>query len=700
MDQRLTCRTKFVDVQHSDHVKDLERVTITDFLTSETENESLDDLNQDLFTYMLQKQAIELSESDQPFMNMQDYFSTTRVTHTEKSEVAYFEVMNAVSDSKDTQIEMLHSLFDKFIRGSTREYLVVEGDQKLYDILQSLKFEYGKELDWVIPFPGDWHLLKNFQVALIKPYFDAGLKDLAKAAGYPVASIEICGQFKRTHHFLLETWEALYRAMITIFLHEQQGESAENPLIAISEQIITNAGRGTLRECIAIQSQHFHEFKLFIQKRARTDSTWKFWVQFVFQDLNAYVGLFLSIRSGDWYLRTACIKQMAAVFCAFDHSNYRRLISRHLTDIVTMPDSVLEMFKQGGFVVSITGREWHSVGIDEGHEMMINKACKMSIIRPTPDYINRIVRYLPYRNKAIENLTNYLFQEDKQCEEKLSLLSKKPDDVKHEHNICCQIKAIQDCGMLQYASTDRGLINPFTNKTATAQQACDLLSFRTTGQKEFLNDVEFRILKTPSTAATIRKRRLQTFSTKKVNKQRYSQIEKDRNLILACMRKKIKWSIRTGTTMTNGGEQLIPFPLAISDHDGNPKKGQKSQMTKTLASRYQQNAVLFNTYPIGWQPQCCVMEGMFIINTAPIGCHRTYRDYAEFLITRYISPHLIKGCTEVHLLFDNVGQLSSTPKFFEHQRRDELATIATGHSCKIIHATTILPTVNCPNQIL
>ena len=73
------------------------------------------------------------------------------------------------------------------------------------------------ELDWVIPFPGDWHMLMNYQSAIIKPYFDAGLKDLAKAAGYPVASIQACGQFKRTHHFLVEVWEAMYRVMITIY---------------------------------------------------------------------------------------------------------------------------------------------------------------------------------------------------------------------------------------------------------------------------------------------------------------------------------------------------------------------------------------------------------------------------------------------------------------------------------------------------
>ena len=56
------------------------------------------------------------------------------------------------------------------------------------------------------------------------------------------------------------------------------------------------------------------------QKLAVADETWKFWIQFVFQDVAAYIGLFLAIRSGDWSLRTACIKQMAPVFTAFDHA--------------------------------------------------------------------------------------------------------------------------------------------------------------------------------------------------------------------------------------------------------------------------------------------------------------------------------------------------------------------------------------------
>ena len=133
--------------------------------------------------------------------------SANDATHTEKSQVAYLEVMDAVADSKDTVIQILHDLHEFYIVHQQKDCLVLEGDGKVYEVLQSLKFEYGDELKWVIPYPGDWHLLKNYQIALMKPYYDAGLKSLAKSAGYPEAAIKSCSQFKRTHTFLLETWE-------------------------------------------------------------------------------------------------------------------------------------------------------------------------------------------------------------------------------------------------------------------------------------------------------------------------------------------------------------------------------------------------------------------------------------------------------------------------------------------------------------
>ena len=51
----------------------------------------------------------------------------------------------------------------------------------------------------------------------MKPFFEANLKDLATASGYSVLSIQSCWNFQQTHHFLMETWESLYRHMLMHF---------------------------------------------------------------------------------------------------------------------------------------------------------------------------------------------------------------------------------------------------------------------------------------------------------------------------------------------------------------------------------------------------------------------------------------------------------------------------------------------------
>ena len=83
----------------------------------------------------------------------------------------------------------------------------------------------------------------------------------------------------------------------------------------------------------------------------------------------AYVGFYLAIRSGDWDLRMACRKKMAAVFTAFDHLQFQRLISPQLADMLYMSLAILTTPRHGTLVVSISGNSWHSVGTDEAHEL-------------------------------------------------------------------------------------------------------------------------------------------------------------------------------------------------------------------------------------------------------------------------------------------------------------------------------------------
>ena len=48
------------------------------------------------------------------------------------------------------------------------QWLLLEGDAKLYEVMKA--FEYGDELSWIIPYPGDWHMLINYQSALMEAY--------------------------------------------------------------------------------------------------------------------------------------------------------------------------------------------------------------------------------------------------------------------------------------------------------------------------------------------------------------------------------------------------------------------------------------------------------------------------------------------------------------------------------------------------
>ena len=195
---------------------------LQDFQVNSSEGDVKHRLLQKLNTYMSLKQVSASSDSQVPFLNVQDYMREARPTNCEKSNIVYLQVLDAKADSKDTIMHILHNLNRRFIEGQKKECLLV-----------ALKFEYGEELKWLL---GDWHLLKNYQNAVMKCYFDAGLKELAQCSGYPVAAIQSCSntklQFKRTHHFLIEVWEALYRVILDKFLEDTtcSDDSPNNPL--------------------------------------------------------------------------------------------------------------------------------------------------------------------------------------------------------------------------------------------------------------------------------------------------------------------------------------------------------------------------------------------------------------------------------------------------------------------------------------
>lgn len=166
-----------------------------------------------------------------------------------------------------------------------------------------------------------------------------------------------------------------------------------------------------------------------------------------------------------------------------------------------MPDELLEYLKTGGFAVSISGHVSHSVGLDESHEMLINKHVKQAVVRPTKDYINRIARYIPLRIKYIEHLKKELFKEkcSQTAERKPIMFTADPSMVKTEANIQAQLNKLEEVKLLPLEITgDRGLVNPFRGFVANDAQRHDLLNFLQIGTEMFEIRIKAYVLKTPS----------------------------------------------------------------------------------------------------------------------------------------------------------------------------------------------------------
>ena len=175
------------------------------------------------------------------------------------------------------------------------------------------------------PFQGT----KNFQVQ-IKIYYDAGLSELATASRYQPNSIG--SNFKRTHNFVLEVWESMYRHFLSSLRNEAPAyfqEYVSNWIKSYPESKDQDSALRNLKEMLndlLDKYQDFQEdFTAFLREESSKDRTKQFWCQFVFQDCYAYVCLYMAIRSGNWYLRMGAIKSMAALFTAFDRPKYQKL---------------------------------------------------------------------------------------------------------------------------------------------------------------------------------------------------------------------------------------------------------------------------------------------------------------------------------------------------------------------------------------
>ena len=127
--------------------------------------------------------------------------------------MVYLPIVDLHAETMEAMSEVAAMLYREYIASTGAQYLVVSGDAKTYLHLKEIKQQYGSELHRLLPFIRDWHVLYNYQKAIMTVYYETGPNILAMASGFwaeTLKSVSNASNFKRTIAFLMQVWEAFY----------------------------------------------------------------------------------------------------------------------------------------------------------------------------------------------------------------------------------------------------------------------------------------------------------------------------------------------------------------------------------------------------------------------------------------------------------------------------------------------------------
>uniref|UniRef100_A0A1X7U8W2 Uncharacterized protein n=1 Tax=Amphimedon queenslandica TaxID=400682 RepID=A0A1X7U8W2_AMPQE len=528
----------------------------------------------------------------------------------------------------------------------------------------------------------------------MKAYYGSGLESIAQSAGYSDSTIAKCTNFKRTHQFLLKVWEALYRVIIKAYIDKNQ----KNDLLEeVTHLLISSAeNKRSPKELMEMMNslatlELKNEVMLFINNNC--DKTWKFWADFVFENCYAYMALFISIRGSNWDLRVASLKHMLPLFAAFDRDNYQRIIPHHLADLLIYLAEILSYLKSGGFTVHITDDDWRAVGLDEAHEMCINKDMKSAVTYPTEQYLQKTSLFFNYRIKLSKSFLQQLFPQSCNTSNNSTIEDVSKDAFKKEKDIQLMICTIDESSLLPSTlQTDRGLINTFNGQKATAEQCHDMLNFRSIGEESVKNYIQKQLLGNSNTT-TIRRKKLLTMSVKPKSKKRKTVQERESEKLIKCLQRRLAWA-NSGLMDSQVYQQYSIYPRALCDDSGIPHKSAKCSWTTKLLTRYQNvmPKVAANDIPTEWTPQCVVIDAMFMIHAKPLRSTKTIEDYTKQLFNRFIKEYFSCGVNEIHVIFDKATDSHFNPKVYEQKRRDCSKSSSSHHQHLSFEFSKFLPT--------
>ena len=116
--------------------------------------------------------------------------------------------------------------------------------------------------------------------------------------------------------------------------------------------------------------------------------------------------------------------------------------------------------------------------------MLVNKDLKITIVRPTREYLDRMLYYYPVRSMVQKAVNRELLLMIDDARSKVCIFDPFPHSVKKEENVECTMTKVQTSNSLVISGEPSRCFKSISGQVINPEQQIDLLGFWEVGKKD------------------------------------------------------------------------------------------------------------------------------------------------------------------------------------------------------------------------
>ena len=567
--------------------------------------------------------------------------------------IVYTTVDEAYSGSVDDVgkylVKLKHDL--KIGEEGYPKYVVVGGDQQTYAHMSNLKLKYPGHYDWIYAVPGDWHIMKNTAEVFKAILLDGGFSVFARTCGHK-GDVK---QWQDIHNVLVAMYEAKMKYAVTQFCKSK----------GINPDDIGDA---------EVVDSFWTWLKTYSECYPQNELS-SFWSQILIY-LHAYIGFYFAVRSGNWFLRNSCLRVISELYFAYARNKYEVLSINAIANTCTYPSELIHHFVHGQWTVSVKGRQFHNLALDEAHECIINKNLKSITTRPSHFRMVELANFMAYLDVVMNGFEDQVFKWHVNTEYEKKVSSKRSDVL---------FKLVSNVALFSCDSTSRPLHNAFVENPLNLDPSniTDLMSITKVGHDRLLSYVRQYVLNPPTELRQKRSRKkLKTFTMPKSSNAKLRSEANQTALLLTSAYKRL---VAAGPLYC----RTYPLPLALCSPDGTMRPCSKSVFRDSLIKLFPDTNMFVTSCPLlsrelpPVQDLEIIIDFLFLLHQPPPPDVLNFLDFSKYLWKKIvINLGVNRKAGTIKIIVDKPSFLPS-PRTLLHKKRASKSGIMATNECTI-----------------